>query len=75
MLDSYDKGSDIASTRFVLGDSGIFFKNNNLKSLIDVLSKLNKEDLNTLWRKQYNKLNQYDLVKNMKKYESIYKLF
>lgn len=68
-------GSDIASTRFVLGDSGIYFKNNNLKSLIEVLIKLNKEDLNTLWRKQYNKLNQYDLDKNMKKYESIYKLF
>jgi glycosyltransferase involved in cell wall biosynthesis len=68
-------GSDIESTRFVLGDSGIYFKNNSLKSLVDVLSKLNTEDLNTLWRKQYNKLNQYDLVKNMKKYESIYKLF
>ena len=68
-------GSEIESTKFVLGDSGIYFKNNNLKSLIDILNKLNNEDLNILWRKQYSKLNHYDLDKNMKKYESLYKLF
>ncbi len=41
----------------LLGDSGIYFKNNNLKSLLDVLNKLNNADLDKIWNKQYDHIN------------------
>ncbi len=37
----------------LLGDSGIYFKNDNLQSLLKVLNKLNNSDLDKIWNKQY----------------------
>ena len=46
-------------TAFVdlLGDSGIYFQNNNLESLINEINKLKESDLNTIWQNQYNHIN------------------
>ena len=41
----------------LLGDSGIYFKNGNLQSLLNVLNKLNKSDLDKIWHKQYDHIN------------------
>ena len=41
----------------LLGDSGIYFKNDNLQSLLHVLNKLNKADLEKIWNKQYDHIN------------------
>ena len=41
----------------LLGDSGIYFKNDNLQSLLDVLNKLNNADLDKIWNKQYDHIN------------------
>ena len=43
----------------LLGDSGIYFKNNNLQSLLNVLSQLNNADLEEIWNKQYDHINKY----------------
>ena len=37
----------------LLGESGIYFKNDNLQSLLKVLNKLNNSDLDKIWNKQY----------------------
>ena len=41
----------------LLGDSGIYFKNDNLQSLLDVINKLNNADLDKIWNKQYDHIN------------------
>ena len=41
----------------LLGDSGIYFKNDNLQSLLDVINKLNNADLHKIWNKQYDHIN------------------
>ena len=41
----------------LLGDSGIYFKNDNLQSLLNVLNKLNNADLDKIWNKQYEHIN------------------
>jgi len=48
----------------LLGDSGIYFKNDNLQSLLNVLNKLNNADLDKIWNKQYDHINKnYNLQK------------
>ena len=37
----------------LLGDSGIYFENDNLQSLLKVLNKLNNSDLDKIWNQQY----------------------
>ena len=46
--------------------------NNNFDSLCDVLTKLDSEDLNFLWNKQYKDIREYDLKENMKKFILLY---
>ena len=41
----------------LLGDSGIYFKNDNLQSLLNVLNKINNSDLDKIWNKQYDHIN------------------
>ena len=41
----------------LLGNSGVYFKNDNLQSLLNVLNKLNKLDLDKIWKKQYDHIN------------------
>ena len=43
----------------LLGDSGIYFKNDNLHSLLNVLNQLNNADLDKIWNKQYDHIKKY----------------
>ena len=45
--------SNLTAFNDLLGDSGIYFENNNLQSLLKVLNKLNNSDLDKIWNKQY----------------------
>ena len=49
--------SNLPAFMDLLGDSGIYFKNNNLQSLLNVLNKLNNSDLDKIWNKQYDHIN------------------
>ena len=49
--------SNLPAFMDLLGDSGIYFKNNNLQSLLNVLNKLNNSDLHKIWNKQYDHIN------------------
>ena len=64
--------SDLSSFINVLPNSHIVYKNNNFDSLCDVLTKLDSEDLNLLWNKQYKDIREYDLEENMKKFILLY---
>ena len=64
--------SDLSSFINVLPQSHIVYKNNNFDSLCNVLIKLDTEDLNFLWNKQYKDIRKYDLEENMKKFILLY---
>ena len=64
--------SDLSSFINVLPNSHIVYKNNNFDSLCNVLTKLDSEDLNFLWNKQYKDIRKYDLNENMKKFILLY---
>ena len=64
--------SDLISFINVLPNSHIVYKNNNFDSLCNVLTKLDSEDLNFLWIKQYKDIREYDLKENMKKFILLY---
>ena len=64
--------SDLSSFINVLPNSHIVYKNNNFDSLCNVLTKLDSEDLNLLWNKQYKDIREYDLEENMKKIILLY---
>ena len=64
--------SDLSSFINVLPKSHIVYKNNNFDSLCNVLLKLDSEDLNFLWNKQYKDIREYDLKENMKKFILLY---
>ena len=64
--------SDLSSFINVLPNSHIVYKNNNFDSLCNVLTKLDSEDLNFLWNKQYEDIRKYDLEENMKKFILLY---
>ena len=64
--------SDLSSFINVLPNSHIVYKNNNFDSLCNVLTKLDSEDLNLLWNKQYKDIREYGLEENMKKFILLY---
>ena len=64
--------SDLISFINVLPNSHIVYKNNNFDSLCNVLTKLDSEDLNLLWNKQYKDIREYGLEENMKKFILLY---
>ena len=49
--------SNLPAFMDLLGDSGIYFENDNLQSLLNVLNKINNSDLHTIWNKQYDHIN------------------
>ncbi len=49
--------SNLPAFMDLLGDSGIYFKNDNLQSLLNVLNKINNSDLHKIWNKQYEHIN------------------
>ena len=64
--------SDLISFINVLPNSYIVYENNNFNSLCKVLAKVETEDLNYLWNKQYKDIFKYDLEENMKKFILLY---
>ena len=64
--------SDLNSFINVLPNSYIAYKNKDFDSLCNVLTNLEKKDLNSLWNNQYKDILMYDLEKNMKKFILLY---
>ncbi len=64
--------SNIKAFKNLLGDSGVYFKNNSLTSLNDVIEVIKKEDLYNMWLKQKKYINKYEISKNMEKLISLY---
>ena len=51
--------SNLTAFNDLLGESGIYFKNDNLQSLLNVINKLDNADLDKIWNKQYDHINKY----------------
>jgi phosphatidylinositol alpha-mannosyltransferase len=64
--------SDLSSFINVLPNSYIAYKNKDFESLCNVLTNLEKKDLNSLWINQYEDIRKYDLEENMKKFILLY---
>ena len=64
--------SDLKSFINVLPNSYISYKNKDFDSLCNVLTNLEKKDLNSLWNKQYEDIRKYDIEENMKKFILLY---
>ena len=64
--------SDLSSFINVLPNSYIAYKNKDFESLCNVLTNLDKKDLNSLWINQYEDIRKYDLEENMKKFILLY---
>ena len=58
--------SNLPAFMDLLGDSGIYFENDNLQSLLNVLNKLNNADLNKIWNKQYDHINKITIQKSIR---------
>ena len=64
--------SDLTAFKNVLEESGIYYQRNSYKSLVSLLTKTLKSDLNFLWEKQYESIQKYDVQKNMENYILLY---
>ena len=64
--------SNLEAFKNLLGDSGVYFENNSLTSLNDVLEVIKKEELYNIWLKQKKYINKYEIGKNMEKLISLY---
>ena len=64
--------SDIEAFKDVLGDSGVYFKNNSLDDLIETLNNLSSNNLENIFNKQKQHISKYDLRKNMQDYILLY---
>jgi len=64
--------SDIESFKNVMGDSGVYFKNNDLISLERVIDYCTNNNLRDQWVKQYQHIKKYDIDKLINKWISVY---
>ena len=64
--------SNLEAFKNLLGDSGVYFENNSLTSLNDVIEVIKKEELYNIWLKQKKYINKYEISKNMEKLISLY---
>ena len=64
--------SNLSSFINVLPNSYITYKNKDFDSLCNVLTNLEKKDLNSMWNKQYEDISMYDVEENMKKFILLY---
>jgi len=64
--------SNLSSFINVLPNSYITYKNKDFDSLCNVLTNLEKKDLNSMWNKQYEDIRMYDVEENMKKFILLY---
>mgnify|MGYP002880928741 FL=1 len=64
--------SDLAAFKNVLEESGIYYERNSYESLLSLLTNTLKSDLHSLWKKQYESIQKYDIEKNMERYVLLY---
>jgi len=64
--------SDLAAFKNVLDESGIYYERNSYESLLSLLTNTLKSDLHSLWEKQYESIQKYDIKKNMEHYVLLY---
>ena len=55
-----------------MGDSGVYFKNNDLISLERVIDYCTYNNLRDQWVKQYQHIKRYDIDKLINKWISVY---
>ena len=55
-----------------MGDSGVYFKNNDLVSLERVIDYCTNNNLRDQWVKQYQHIKRYDIDKLINKWISVY---
>ena len=64
--------SDITPFKDLLGDSGVYFKNNNLEDLKKTVERLVKSDMRAIYNNQKKHIDKYSLNKVMPSWISLY---
>ena len=64
--------SDISAFKDLLGDSGVYFKNNNLEDLKQTVEQLDTDDIQTIYNKQKTHIEKYNVDKVMPSWISLY---
>jgi len=64
--------SDITPFKDLLGDSGVYFKNNNLEDLKQTVERLVKSDMKAIYNNQKKHIDKYSLNKVMPSWISLY---
>ncbi len=64
--------SNIDSFKEVMGDTAIYFKNNDIGSLENVINYCTENNLRDQWIKQYEHIKKYDINKLINKWISVY---
>tara|TARA_B110000444_G_scaffold76252_1_gene71916 strand:- start:5426 stop:6409 length:984 start_codon:yes stop_codon:yes gene_type:complete len=64
--------SDITPFKDLLGDSGVYFKNNNLEDLKQTVEQLVKSDMGAIYNNQKKHIDKYSLNKVMPSWISLY---
>ncbi len=64
--------SNIKTFKEIMGDSALYFKNNDITSLEAVINYCSNNNLRNQWLKQYKHIKKYDIDKLINKWVSIY---
>lgn len=64
--------SDLLAFKNVLDESGIYYERNSYESLLNLLTNTLKNDLHSIWEKQYESIQKYDIDLNMEHYILLY---
>ena len=64
--------ASIETFKEVMGDTALFFKSNDIKSLERVINYCSNNNLHQQWVKQFNHIKKYDIDKLINKWISIY---
>ncbi len=64
--------SNIDSFKEVMGDTALYFKNNDISSLERVINYCSNNNLRDQWVKQYQHIKKYDIEKLINKWISVY---
>ncbi len=64
--------SDISAFKDLLGDSGVYFKNNNLEDLKQTVEQLDSDEIQTIYNKQKTHIEKYYVDKVMSSWISLY---
>ena len=70
MIEAINSGNIVISSNIdaflnLLGDSGVYFKNNSLTSLNQVIEMVKNKDLTNIWIKQKDYIEKYDINKKL----------